>query len=160
MVVGVIPPRLLQSINFSAADKDTLLYCLGLNLAGQLPKDLKQLVDKEELEVVMKGVVAMMLETEEDPRGMLVTHGEKLNVLIQERAAAVQEKVKREFQAKPTTFKLLHFRFGSCLHFCFCFKYNMTTRFRDGLCRPTRLRRNSWTKPRKKRARPLRKVGW
>jgi hypothetical protein len=91
---GSLSIRLSFRPLISAADKDTLLYCLGLNLAGQLPKDLKQLVDKEELEVVMKGVVAMMLETEEDPRGMLVTHGEKLNVLIQERAAAVQEKVR------------------------------------------------------------------
>lgn len=77
----------------SAADKETLLYCLGLNLAGQLPKDLKQLVDKEELAVVMKGVVAMMLETEPDPGWMLAANGELLNGMIQERAAALQDKI-------------------------------------------------------------------
>jgi len=99
---------LFLRLTHSAADKDTLLYCLGLNLAGQLPKDLKQLVNKEELALVMKGVVAMMLETETDPGGMLATNGESLNVMIQERAASLQEKVSYSSIAPPSCILLSH----------------------------------------------------
>mmetsp|Transcript_29934 Transcript_29934/g.61184 ORF Transcript_29934/g.61184 Transcript_29934/m.61184 type:complete len:258 (+) Transcript_29934:82-855(+) len=76
------------------ADTETLLYCLGLNLASQLPGDLKALVPNEgEIELVMKGLVDRMTGKAVDPMAQLEANGEQLNVLIQGRAADMQEKI-------------------------------------------------------------------
>lgn len=73
---------------------DKLMYVLGINLAKQLPADLKQLLSPAELETCLTGVTDMMLDRAEDPAGQLQTYGDRLNVLLQERAAVLVEKAK------------------------------------------------------------------
>lgn len=77
----------------SPEEMDTLLYCLGLNLAAQLPKDLKALLQEGEMDTVMKGLVDNMTGKCENANEMLQENGEKLNMLVQSRAAELQEKI-------------------------------------------------------------------
>ncbi len=55
----------------SPAEMNKILYAFGLNLASQLPSDLKALLSKEELAIAMAGMVDMILEKVEDPKGTL-----------------------------------------------------------------------------------------
>ena len=55
----------------SPEEMDTLLYCLGLNLAAQLPKDLKALLQEGEMDTVMKGLVDNMTGKCENANEML-----------------------------------------------------------------------------------------
>lgn len=89
-----------QVVEFEMADPppedtDKLLYCLGLNLASQLPGDLHALVPNEgEMDIVMKGLVDRMTGKAEDAMAQLEANGANLNILVQQRAAAMQEKMK------------------------------------------------------------------
>lgn len=55
----------------SGDEKDAILYAFGLNLANQLPSDLKALLTKEELEISMKGMVDLVLERAVNPKETL-----------------------------------------------------------------------------------------
>jgi FKBP-type peptidyl-prolyl cis-trans isomerase len=98
----------------SAEDASKLVYILGLNLAAQLPKDLKSLLTKDELEIAMKGLTDMMTDRIENPQDMLVvsplkltsssgsydiihrrcqTYGDQLNELLTQRATKLQDEL-------------------------------------------------------------------
>ena len=71
---------------------EKIMYVLGLNMAAQLPADLKQLLSKEELRITMKGVTDLMLGEADKPMKQLEEYGDKVNVVVQERAKKVMEK--------------------------------------------------------------------
>ena len=71
---------------------EKIMYVLGLNMAAQLPADLKQLLSKEELRITMKGVTDLMLGEADEPMKQLEEYGDKVNVVVQERAKKVMEK--------------------------------------------------------------------
>lgn len=75
-----VPSRLLHSskvIEFempppSESDKDAILYAFGVNLAKQLPPDLKSLLSNDELEISLKGMTDVLLDRMAvDPQALL-----------------------------------------------------------------------------------------
>lgn len=62
-------------------------------MANQLPADLKALFSLDELSFAMKGLTDAILEKVENPTEVLTTYGDRVNMLVQARASALQEKV-------------------------------------------------------------------
>ena len=75
----------------SAEELDKIMYVLGLNMASQLPPDLRQLLTPHELRLAMQGVTDMMLGEAEDPMKQLQEYGDKVNIVVKERAEALME---------------------------------------------------------------------
>lgn len=72
-------------------DPDELAYTLGLNMAKQLPPDLKNLLSEDELATCMRGLTDMMLGRAIDADAQLRENGDQLNQLLQQRAREQQE---------------------------------------------------------------------
>jgi FKBP-type peptidyl-prolyl cis-trans isomerase FkpA len=71
---------------------EKIMYVLGLNMASQLPADLKQLLAVDELRTVMQGVSDLMLGEADEPQRQLAEYGEQVNTLVQDRARILVSK--------------------------------------------------------------------
>ena len=73
-------------------------YALGVNIANQVGGELKGILQKEEIEAMLAGFGESMLSKTKDEKEILMTHGNKLNEILQERAknAVNTEKKKGE----------------------------------------------------------------
>ena len=71
-------------------------YALGVNIANQVGGELKGILQKEEIEAMLAGFGESMLSKITDEKEILMTHGNKLNEILQERAknAVAAEKKK------------------------------------------------------------------
>ena len=61
-------------------------YALGVNIANQVGGELKGILQKEEIEAMLAGFGESMLSKTKDEKEILMTHGNKLNEILQERA--------------------------------------------------------------------------
>lgn len=74
-------------------------YALGLNLAREVGGELKQLLTKEEIEIVLQGFGESMRGEVADPMSVLVEHGPKLNEILGNRTKEKSAAVVAEGQA-------------------------------------------------------------
>lgn len=71
-------------------------YTLGVNIARQVGGELKTMLTKEEIEVMLSGFNDSMNDKVENDQQLLVTYGPKLNEILQSRAmGAVTEEKKK-----------------------------------------------------------------
>lgn len=73
-------------------------YALGVNIAQQVGAELKMILSKEEVDVMLAGFADSMTDKVVDDRELLMTYGKKLNEILEERAKAgvTEEKKKGE----------------------------------------------------------------
>ena len=73
-------------------------YALGVNIAQQVGSELKMILSKDEIDVVLAGFADSMTDKVVDDRELLMTYGKKLNEILEERAKAgiTEEKKKGE----------------------------------------------------------------
>lgn len=95
--------RTVRSLSSDGAmpfgDDKMPFYALGTNLALQVggQGNFKTLLDEDELEVVLQGFCENLRGTNlQDPRVVLMTYGQQLNRLLQERTAKVVDRVKKD----------------------------------------------------------------
>lgn len=70
------------------SDEDSKpFYALGINIARQVGGELKNLITKEEMKIMLAGLSDSMLDTCPDEVGILSTYGPKLNEILGKRAA-------------------------------------------------------------------------
>ena len=71
-------------------------YALGVNIAQQVGAELKMILSKEEVDVMLAGFGDSMKDNVVDDRELLMTYGKKLNEILEERAnAGVADEKKR-----------------------------------------------------------------
>ena len=65
-------------------------YCLGVSVATQVGGELKGLLEKKEIDAVLAGFNASMLnELTEHDKSLMSTYGPKISTLLQDRAKNV-----------------------------------------------------------------------
>eukprot|EP00527_Entomoneis_sp_CCMP2396_P009696 CAMPEP_0198137336 /NCGR_PEP_ID=MMETSP1443-20131203/853_1 /TAXON_ID=186043 /ORGANISM="Entomoneis sp., Strain CCMP2396" /LENGTH=248 /DNA_ID=CAMNT_0043798739 /DNA_START=100 /DNA_END=846 /DNA_ORIENTATION=- len=79
-------------------DEKMPYYALGLNLAMQVggQGNIKTLLEKDEMELVLEGFCDNLRGTSADPRIVLQTYGKELNSILQERSSRIVDLVKKE----------------------------------------------------------------
>ena len=71
-------------------------YALGVNIAQQVGAELKMILSKEEVDVMLAGFGDSMKDNVVDDRELLMTYGKKLNEILEERSnAGVADEKKR-----------------------------------------------------------------
>ena len=63
-------------------------YALGVNIAQQVGAELKMILSKEEVDVMLAGFADSMTDNVVDDRELLMTYGKKLNDILEDRAKA------------------------------------------------------------------------
>lgn len=71
-----------------ASEDGKAFYALGINVAQQVGGELKTVLTKDELEHVIAGFKASLLETIPNENEVLATHGRRLNEILQKRMSA------------------------------------------------------------------------
>jgi len=70
-------------------------YALGINLGKQLGGQVKQLLDEDEMEIVLKGFEAEFRGTGPDGQAVLMKYGQQLNGILQERSTGTVDRTKK-----------------------------------------------------------------
>mmetsp|Transcript_17141 Transcript_17141/g.38616 ORF Transcript_17141/g.38616 Transcript_17141/m.38616 type:complete len:253 (-) Transcript_17141:687-1445(-) len=78
-----------------ASEEEMPFYALGVNLARQLGGQVKDLIDEDETEIVLRAFGDTMRGTLADPQTILVKYGPQLNTILQERSNSVVERTKK-----------------------------------------------------------------
>jgi FKBP-type peptidyl-prolyl cis-trans isomerase FkpA len=71
-------------------------YALGVNIAQQVGSELKTILSKEEVEVMLAGFSDAMTDKVVDDRELLMTYGKKLNEILETRSMADLENEKKK----------------------------------------------------------------
>ncbi len=71
-----------------ATEDGKAFYALGINVAQQVGGELKNVLTKDELEHVIAGFKASLLETVTNENEVLATHGRRLNEILNKRMSA------------------------------------------------------------------------
>jgi FKBP-type peptidyl-prolyl cis-trans isomerase FkpA len=71
-------------------------YALGVNIAQQVGSELKTILSKEEVEVMLAGFSDAMTDKVVDDRELLMTYGKKLNEILESRSMADLENEKKK----------------------------------------------------------------
>jgi FKBP-type peptidyl-prolyl cis-trans isomerase FkpA len=71
-------------------------YALGVNIAQQVGSELKTILSKEEVEVMLAGFSDAMTDKVADDRELLMTYGKKLNEILETRSMADLENEKKK----------------------------------------------------------------
>ena len=78
-------------------EKDMPLYSLGVNLAQQIPSNVKMIFDKRELSIIAQGWNDCFNDNMEiDARSMLQTFGNSVNQMLQERTLKLIDDTKKK----------------------------------------------------------------
>jgi FKBP-type peptidyl-prolyl cis-trans isomerase FkpA len=67
---------------------DKCFYTLGVNIATQVGGELKNIISKEEIEIMLKGFIDSMTDKTVDEKELLAASGSRLNQILRERANA------------------------------------------------------------------------
>ena len=105
-MAGTIVPKLLSpsgSRLFSTPPSEDMMpfYCLGVSVATQVGGELKGLLEKKEIDAVLAGFNATMLnELTEHDKSLMQTYGPKISSLLQDRAKNVIGNEKKKGSGK------------------------------------------------------------
>lgn len=96
--------RIFPSLNKGGAIPDEkAFYALGVNIAKQVGGELKNILSKEEIEIMLSGFVDSMTDKAVDEKELLTTYGSRLNDILKERANAgvsIEKKKGEDFIVK------------------------------------------------------------
>mmetsp|Transcript_25287 Transcript_25287/g.24191 ORF Transcript_25287/g.24191 Transcript_25287/m.24191 type:complete len:264 (+) Transcript_25287:146-937(+) len=70
----------------SPENDDKCFYALGVNIATQVGGELKNIISKEETEIMLKGFIDSMTDKTVDEKELLAASGSRLNEILKERA--------------------------------------------------------------------------
>lgn len=71
-------------------------YALGVNIAQQVGGELKTILSKEEVEVMLAGFADAMTDKVVDDRALLMTYGQKLNEILEKRSITELDNEKKK----------------------------------------------------------------
>lgn len=71
-------------------------YALGVSIARQVGGDLKSIMSKHELAIMIDGFAASMKDEVSNDVGLLQTYGNELNAILKERSGAIVDVEKKQ----------------------------------------------------------------
>lgn len=102
--------RLLSITGGSLPENDDVkpFYALGVNIAKQVGSELKGILSKEEMEVMLKGFGDSMLDavTADEERQILTSQGQKLNEILGGRATKLLDDEKKKGESYAVKYLL------------------------------------------------------
>lgn len=88
-----------NEIKLPVEDDGKCFYALGVTIAKQVGGELKNIISKEEVEIMLSGFIDSMTDKTVDEKALLATYGARLNDILKERAntGIGKEKEKGEY---------------------------------------------------------------